>query len=236
MGLVPSLLPGKTLSLSGPQFPHLQNRVLRSPGALCGVTLGGLVHLRGGTGPQPLGSPWAWDGGSSRGSLPWLLPLLTSCLQQLLSLISSPQSHYDHHGNQAVFVPTGWKNLTQDCRGGGASATRSWLRTCQILREGHYLPRPHSYPLQKEAKGQLAVWGPAPSPARLIHLCKAAGHFSSSPTPSARLCWVRMEAGPGTRAPSRRTHPAGLPLSLQVCFPCLILQDRYRQLRCESRS
>lgn len=168
------------------------------------------MHLRGGTGPQPLGSPWAWDGGSSRGSLPWQLPLLTSCLQQLLSLISSPQSHYDHHGNQAVFVPTGWKNLTQDCRGGGASATRSWLRTCQILSEGHYLPRPHSYPLQKEAKGQLAVWGPAPSPARLIHLCKAAVHFPSSPTSSAWLCWVRMEAGPGTRASSRRTHPAGL--------------------------
>ena len=150
MGLVPSLLPGKTLSLSGPQLPHLQNRVLRSPGVICGVTLGGLVHLRGGTGPQPLGSPWAWDGGSSRGSLPWQLPLLTSCLQQLLSLIYSPQNHYDHHGNQAVFVPTGWKNLTQDCRGGEG---------------GHQLQDPGSGPARSSGR-DITCPDPIPIPCR----------------------------------------------------------------------
>ena len=100
-----------------------------------------------------------------------------------------------------------------------------------------------------EAKGQLVVWGPAPSPAHLIHLCKAAVHFPRSPTRSARLCWVKMEAGPGTGASSSRTHPAGLPLSLQGCTPSLQVcfpqprwfcvsscTDRYRRLRHESGS
>ena len=41
-----------------------------------------LHSVVGGSGPQPLGSPWAWDGGSSRGPLPWPQPglcLATGC-------------------------------------------------------------------------------------------------------------------------------------------------------------
>ena len=120
------------------------------------------MHLQGGSGPQPLGSPWAWDGGSSRGPLPWQLPLLTSCLQQLQSLISSPQSHYDHHGNQAMFVPTGWKNLTQDCRGRGG---------------GHQLQDPGSGPARSSGK-DISCPDPIPIPCRSQG---AAGGVGSSP-------------------------------------------------------
>ncbi|XP_012866725.1 PREDICTED: collagen alpha-1(I) chain-like [Dipodomys ordii] len=49
-----------------------------------------------------------------------------------LRIISSPQSHYDHHGNQTVFVPTGWQNLTQVGNRGGVGGKHQ----VQILEGG----------------------------------------------------------------------------------------------------
>lgn len=119
------------------------------PSRLCGWSYGWCTRAL-----PPATSPLTLEGPVSGVGCRWV-PLL-SCPSSLpvyscCSLLSSPQSHYDHHGNQAVFVPTGWQNLTQDCRGRSTS--------CRFLAQD--LPEDISCPsLQKEAKGQLVAWVP----------------------------------------------------------------------------
>ena len=110
-----------------------------------------------------------------------------------------------------AFVPTGWQNLTKDCR-----------------RGGHQHRDPGSGPASP--RGRM-VTVPSRIPASLSRAEGSRGVAGLSLPctllpPFAWLCWVRMEAGPGDRASRRRIHPAVLPSHPPPAVVLCLLQYR----------